>query len=604
MRRRLRVPLWLRAVTALVCAGLGGAGMWWAWGRFTDLHGLWVSAGVALLLAALGYVTAHFIYTAGRRKLRSEVRRLLDILAGRRDEMRALDAVLSELAPGDEASLGALLERLKQRDEEAGALAQRESLLPPLEERKAAVEAFQQAIRDHETFIELTREFAERFEDVSSAYGRWKDACERQRSALERAHSYAQESFGCEPGAADGCDLGSGGLSQAWRQVALVVGVVAPEEEITAVGQLIEFLKGPDAASWWEGAELEATQHERLRRELDKLAAVTAERQRLLQDCEAKRADLEREYTSASAGLGAALEPAGGDPRRAKERWAEWRRARLDIEKTEAALAKILEDHQVASCDELFVKQTAAESDALGAQLRWQELIDKNPGLPERTVADDPERVAALSQALDGAVSGLALKLRELENAHDAARDELRRLESQAPINIAEAELRLADLERRRDDVDLLADALAKAHRELDEAVAEFHSSHRSRLEEVTTKYFRSITGIGGRAVLIDDEFTVNVEADGRPVDISQLSRGAQDQLYVAVRLACADLLAADVKLPFIFDDPFVTFDSNRLQNIASVVRKLGEERQVLVLSHSDALSSWGPRAKATFAGG
>lgn len=62
------------------------------------------------------------------------------------------------------------------------------------------------------------------------------------------------------------------------------------------------------------------------------------------------------------------------------------------------------------------------------------------------------------------------------------------------------------------------------------------------------------------------------------------------------MRLAIADLMAGDVRLPFIFDDPFLSCDQERLDRIREAVAKLGQERQVLLLSHREELASWGQR--------
>ena len=48
-----------------------------------------------------------------------------------------------------------------------------------------------------------------------------------------------------------------------------------------------------------------------------------------------------------------------------------------------------------------------------------------------------------------------------------------------------------------------------------------------------------------------------------RPED---LSAGAQDQLYFAMRIAMVRHLSRNIRLPIFFDDPFVNFDSERLQ--------------------------------------
>jgi len=58
--------------------------------------------------------------------------------------------------------------------------------------------------------------------------------------------------------------------------------------------------------------------------------------------------------------------------------------------------------------------------------------------------------------------------------------------------------------------------------------------------------------------------------------------------------LAVADLLAADVRLPLVFDDPFLNWDEARTERLATALRAVARDRQVVVLSHRSALAGWG----------
>ena len=68
---------------------------------------------------------------------------------------------------------------------------------------------------------------------------------------------------------------------------------------------------------------------------------------------------------------------------------------------------------------------------------------------------------------------------------------------------------------------------------------------------------------------------------------ISLNSKGAQDQLYIALRLAIADLVSSEINLPLIFDDPFVTCDNEELDNIGVALSRLIDERQIACPIHN-----------------
>ena len=52
--------------------------------------------------------------------------------------------------------------------------------------------------------------------------------------------------------------------------------------------------------------------------------------------------------------------------------------------------------------------------------------------------------------------------------------------------------------------------------------------------------------------------------------------------------------MAADTVLPFVFDDPFLNCDAERLRNIRTTLELLAAERQVLLLSHRADFAEWG----------
>ena len=67
---------------------------------------------------------------------------------------------------------------------------------------------------------------------------------------------------------------------------------------------------------------------------------------------------------------------------------------------------------------------------------------------------------------------------------------------------------------------------------------------------------------------------------------LSYLSQGTADQLYLALRLALADLLLPRPDAcPLILDDAFLTFDDQRLALALEVIQELAQTRQVLLFT-------------------
>ena len=75
--------------------------------------------------------------------------------------------------------------------------------------------------------------------------------------------------------------------------------------------------------------------------------------------------------------------------------------------------------------------------------------------------------------------------------------------------------------------------------------------------------------------------------ASTTPVPVQAMSEGTRDQLYLALRLASVEqALARGIRLPFLADDLFVTFDEERTAAGLKILAELSEKTQVLFFTH------------------
>ncbi|HTR10899.1 MAG TPA: AAA family ATPase [Paraburkholderia sp.] len=78
---------------------------------------------------------------------------------------------------------------------------------------------------------------------------------------------------------------------------------------------------------------------------------------------------------------------------------------------------------------------------------------------------------------------------------------------------------------------------------------------------------------------------------NGKTVEVSGLSEGTRDQLFLALRIAALELqLASKAALPFVADDLFINFDDVRAKAGFEALRDLSAKTQVLFLTHHDHL--------------
>jgi uncharacterized protein YhaN len=71
------------------------------------------------------------------------------------------------------------------------------------------------------------------------------------------------------------------------------------------------------------------------------------------------------------------------------------------------------------------------------------------------------------------------------------------------------------------------------------------------------------------------------------------LSSGTADQVYLAARLALADIVSEHKNPPVILDDPFANYDEKRLENAMRVIKELSANHQILLLTSHSHYDRW-----------
>jgi uncharacterized protein YhaN len=79
----------------------------------------------------------------------------------------------------------------------------------------------------------------------------------------------------------------------------------------------------------------------------------------------------------------------------------------------------------------------------------------------------------------------------------------------------------------------------------------------------------------------------ISTPNSGEPVSLGLLSGGEQEQAYLAVRLALADLLTrqAGKRELVVLDDVFTTTDEERLKRVLGIINEMREHAQFLILT-------------------
>lgn len=264
------------------------------------------------------------------------------------------------------------------------------------------------------------------------------------------------------------------------------------------------------------------------------------------------------------------------------------------LDKKDAQLRAILSALQVDSLMQLQSKAKQAEEVSLLLLHEWKEHCEKYPGLPGYESVEDVSLLEGELRKQKAEKELLLQELLALKEKEKALQQSLVSLQGNHPIHIAAAELELQEYREAEEALLVQADALTEAYLELQESIIEYTSSYHQQLAKGASDYFSRISENFDREVRFDDRFTIEVWEQGRSINLQSLSKGARDQLYLAIRFSIADFLAKEWPLPFFFDDSFVHIDRERRNSMKKIFEDMKEERQIFLFSHSELYQGWG----------
>ncbi|MBS5166829.1 AAA family ATPase [Corynebacterium sp.] len=261
---------------------------------------------------------------------------------------------------------------------------------------------------------------------------------------------------------------------------------------------------------------------------------------------------------------------------------------------------------------------TKASSELEGA---WSVLKVREDSLTAtREKASDAEIFAAVENRgkdYEAAEEQLATALKELAQ-RDA--DDVEASLAGAKQRRDAVENRLAELEKRRQEIRVHLDYFDSANEKLAAAEGVVERTQRDRnsmrrraaaaktLMEVMTQaraasrnaladpLLRKLEEYGGGVFGAGTQFTMNEDlriesrsnADGK-FDVDELSGGAQEQLDILLRLAVAGVMEGGQGAPVIIDDALGYSDEHRLRRMNNALAKAGRDMQVLVLTCDEA---------------
>lgn len=146
----------------------------------------------------------------------------------------------------------------------------------------------------------------------------------------------------------------------------------------------------------------------------------------------------------------------------------------------------------------------------------------------------------------------------------------------------------------RRDSQDYLASLLAG---EVIGRTLDLASNDRfPKMLKLAQEYLEILTGGRYLEILLPAKISKKtplkvVRKDKKKIPLAYLSRGTQEQLYFALKLAFVMQIKDKIDLPVLIDDSFVNFDGPRTGYIVDMLKKMSEDKQILVFTAREDLA-------------
>ena len=154
--------------------------------------------------------------------------------------------------------------------------------------------------------------------------------------------------------------------------------------------------------------------------------------------------------------------------------------------------------------------------------------------------------------------------------------------------SLALVEEEVANLERAIVSEQLRVDAIDLVYRTLDQCRAEALAGVAGPVEAAATQILQRIAGEKLGSLHLGKSFEpahVLPEISGTSVSLDNVSGGEREQIYLATRLALAEVLTKEERQLVVLDDVLTATDADRLARIMTILEESAQHLQLLILT-------------------
>jgi AAA domain len=226
---------------------------------------------------------------------------------------------------------------------------------------------------------------------------------------------------------------------------------------------------------------------------------------------------------------------------------------------------------------------------AAAAQCETDALCAEHPEFSSIQSVETPQALQAISAAVQQRLIAATSELAAVESRLASSTAHQR--------SLAEIDEEILALQARVGQLMFHGEVLQLALDNLAAAADEHHRNFLPSLNQIVGSSLAVVTGGRYQSVQIDhSDLQVRIELpeSNQVVTPDQLSRGAQEQIYLLLRLGLTELMSEGrERLPLVLDDPLVNYDHSRLLHALDFLAKLAEQTQILLFTKDDTTAAW-----------
>ena len=237
-----------------------------------------------------------------------------------------------------------------------------------------------------------------------------------------------------------------------------------------------------------------------------------------------------------------------------------------------------LYDLEVMRLNDLSSKETGLKYALKGliGERGENEVLEELNALSSLGITDDLDL-----KSLEEKERSLTSREQEIIEEAGALKLEMKELEYMEPLLIEDSILSLQSeekkLKRRYEIMEITKSVMKDSYEKL-------RKEFTSTLNEKVTAIYKEITGTD-RTIKVNEIFSMNYHESGMLWNDAFLSHGSIEQLYLSLRLAMADLIYKNGKVPLILDEAFSSYDEERLNRVLAYLQKCTDRYQIFIFT-------------------